>query len=72
MATRHVPTPEEVQEAVQRGDVLTEDHLHALIEIDARALGMSADEAIIRARNGSLPKSPVADDLILLLGIAAS
>lgn len=72
MATRHVPTPEEVQRAVLSGTILTEDHLRALIEIDARVLGMSPDEAIFRARAGTLPKNPVADDLMLLLGIESS
>lgn len=72
MATRHVPTPEEVQQAALSGEIVTEDHLRALIELDARALGMSADEAILRARNGTLPRTPVADDLILLLSIEAS
>lgn len=72
MAVRHVPTPEELQQAVQSGELLTQDHRRALIEIDARALGMSPDEAIIRARAGTLPKTPVADDLMLLLGIEAA
>jgi hypothetical protein len=72
MTTRYVPTAEEVQRAVQSGDILGDAHLRALIEIDARALGMSPDEAIIRARAGTLPRTPIADDLILLLGIEAS
>ena len=72
MATRNVPTPKEIQTAVQSGAVLSEDHLRALIEIDARALGISPDEAILRARTRSLPKSPIADDLILLLSIQSS
>ena len=72
MATRHVPTPEEVQQAVQSGEILNDAHLRALIEVDARALGMSPDEAILRARRGTLPKGPITDDLLLLLGIQSS
>jgi len=64
-----VPTPEELQQAVQSGQLLNQDHRRALIEIDAHALGMSTDEEIIRARKGTLPKTPVADDLLMLLGI---
>ena len=72
MATRHVPTPEETQQAIQEGTLLTDDHLRALIELDARALGLSTDEALLRARAGSLPRNPIADDLLLLLGIKSS
>jgi hypothetical protein len=58
--------------AALSGSILTDEHLHAMIEIDARALGMSTDEAILRARRGTLPRTPIADDLILLLGVQAS
>ena len=72
MAVRQVPAPEEVQMAIMKDAVLNDDHLRAMIEIDARALGMSPDEAILRAKRGTLPKGPIADDLVLLLGVADS
>jgi uncharacterized protein len=82
---RHVFTTEDAQAAGRKGgmvsqarrarEVLAAQRARDLLDMvvaDARALGMSTDEAIIRARDGSLPKNPIADDLILLLSLQSS
>ncbi len=46
---------------------LTQGQLHQLITIEASDLGLGFDEAVRRARDGSLPKNVVGLDLELLV-----
>lgn len=63
-----VALPESLRQAVERGE-LTEDQLRELIALEAEALGLSPDEAIYRAKAGTLPHHYVADDLALLVAL---
>ena len=59
--------PKELVEAIERGEV-TEEQLRELIRLEARALGLSFEEAVERAKNKSLPsKGHIAADLELLV-----
>jgi hypothetical protein len=58
--------PAELLEALE-GGVLTQEQLRELISIEAAQLGLGFDEAVKRAREGSLPKNPVGLDLELLV-----
>lgn len=53
-------------EAIERGE-LTEEQFRELIETEARALGLTYDEAIARARAGTLPRHPRGANLELLV-----
>ncbi len=61
------PVPEHLQEVIERGEPLTEAQVRELIEAEARALGMKGEEAICRARAGTLPRHYIADDIALLV-----
>jgi len=58
--------PADVAEAIERGDV-TEDQLQRLFAYEASLIGLEYDEAVRRARDGTLPKSPIGLDLELLV-----
>jgi hypothetical protein len=58
--------PPSLVEAIERGE-LTEDQLHELITLEARALGLDHDEAVKRARDGTLPRTHIGADLELLV-----
>jgi hypothetical protein len=60
------PIPKSLRKAIEAGQ-LTEAQLRELIALEARALGLSPDEAIRQARARKLPRGHVADDLSLLV-----
>lgn len=63
--------PDRLRQAVEQGD-LTEDQLRELIALEADALGLSAEEAIARAKAGKLPRTYLGDDLALLIELLPS
>lgn len=63
--------PDDLREAIESGR-LTRAQLRRLIELEARALNLSVEEAIQRARTGTLPKHYIADDLALLVVMQAA
>jgi len=65
-----VPPP--VQRAIAEGHTLTRNQLETLIAVEAKLLGLSVDDALACARAGTLPRSYVADDLALLIGLLAT
>jgi hypothetical protein len=58
--------PADLPAALERGE-LTEEQLRRLITLEAAQLGLDFDEATRRAREGSLPKTPIGLDLELLV-----
>ena len=60
--------PEDLQRAVESG-TLTNEQIRLLIDLEAKFIGLSFDEARKRARNRTLPNSPVGSDLQLLFGL---
>ncbi len=63
--------PAELVRALEDGE-LTDNQLVQLITIEAAELGLSFDEAVQRARDGSLPKNLVGLDLELLVSLLPS
>jgi hypothetical protein len=59
-----------LQEAIERGE-LTREQLRELLEQEARALGLEVEEAIRRARLGTLPHTYIGADIELLAELAA-
>lgn len=60
--------PADLLEAIERGEV-TDDQLRELIALEARAIGLSFDEALRAAKDGTLPKNYVGADLELLIDL---
>ncbi len=58
--------PPALREAIEQGE-LSQQQLRELIEFEAEDLGLSFDEAVRRAREGTLPKTVVGMDLELLV-----
>ncbi len=64
MAPLELPT--ELRQAIEQGE-LTAQQLRQLIAFEAKALGLSYEEAVQRARRGELPRDLVGTDLLLLV-----
>ena len=62
MATVTRPTLESLLAALDEGE-LDQDHLRLLITIEAERLGLTFDEAVERAHQDTLPKTPQGFDL---------
>lgn len=60
--------PEDLRNAIESGH-LTAAQLHHLIELEAKALGLSYEEARIRAKARSLPRTGLGSDLQLLFAL---
>jgi hypothetical protein len=60
------PFPPDLQRAISRGE-LSRDQLKQLITIEADALSLSFDEAVDRAKAGTLPNNYIGADLELLI-----
>ena len=65
------PLPQELQEAIESGE-LTEAQLRELIRLEAQAIGLSYEEAVERAKERSLPKSPIGLDIEALFQLLAA
>jgi hypothetical protein len=64
--------PTALCEAIERGE-LTEAQLRELITLEAKALGLGYEEAVLRARAGTLPERyPLRADLELLVDLLAA
>lgn len=66
MAATVVHIPEDLLQAIESGE-LTQAQLRQLIGIEAAAIGMSFDDAIVGARENTLPKDPIGSDLRFLV-----
>lgn len=60
------PLPVELQQAIEEGE-LTEEQLRQLVTLEAKALGLTCEEAIKRAKDGTLPRGLLGSDLELLV-----
>jgi hypothetical protein len=60
--------PADLLEAMENG-ALTDEQLRRLIALEAAQLGLSFDEAVRRARDGSLPKTVIGSDVELLVDL---
>lgn len=60
------PLPATLQEAIEHGE-LTEDQLRELIRLEAAELGLTFDEAVQRAREGTLPHDLLGTDIGMLV-----
>lgn len=58
--------PKELQEAIAAGE-LTKEQLRELISLEAKAIGLSAAEAISRAQDNTLPPNYLGADISLLV-----
>jgi hypothetical protein len=63
--------PISVIEAMSEGEI-TQEQLRQLITAEAEALSMDFDEAVSRARQGSLPKNAIGADIELLVELLAA
>ena len=63
--------PSSVIEAMSEGEI-TQEQLRQLITAEAEALDMDFDEAVLRARQGSLPKNAIGADIELLVELLAA
>ena len=68
-ATRR-EVPQEIQDAIERGEI-TQAQLRELIEIEAEWIGLTFDEAVRRAPQGTLPKNEIGADLEFLVRMLA-
>jgi hypothetical protein len=66
MATATIHIPEDIVEALEEGEI-SQSQLRWLFEIEAAALGLSLEEAVIAARNDTLPRDWIGLDLRLLV-----
>lgn len=60
------PLPLDLQSAIEQGE-LTLEQLRELIELEAKALGLTFDEAVHRAKERRLPHNVIGADLELLV-----
>ncbi len=65
------PLPTDLQQAIEQGE-LTEAQLRELIELEAKALGLTYEEAVKKARERRLPKNYIGADLELLVQLLAT
>ena len=65
------PLPTDLQQAIERGE-LTEAQLRELIELEAKAIGLTYTEAVKKARERRLPKNYIGADLELLVQLLAA
>lgn len=63
--------PRSLAEALENGTA-TDTQLRQMIAIEAEALGMTYDEAIRRAADGSLPTGPLGTDIEFLAEVLAA
>ena len=61
-----VVMPYELTVAMEKGEI-SEEQLRTLIGLEAEALGLTFDSAVLRARSGELPSTPMGADLDLLI-----
>lgn len=61
--------PLEVQGKIDRGETLSVEEVRAIIAAEAAELGLLIEEAIARARAGTLPRHYLASDIELLVGM---
>lgn len=66
MATTAVRIPEDLVKALESGE-LSQEQLRQLIGIEAAAIGISFDGALVGARENTLPKDPIGSDLRFLV-----
>ncbi len=60
--------PATLVEAIELGE-LTQEQLKELIGVEAKALGLTLDEAVRAAKDRTLPKNHIGADLELLVGL---
>jgi len=58
--------PQTLIDALTSGD-MTSDQLRELIRCEADELGLTLEEAVARAEDGTLPKGPLGTDIQYLL-----
>jgi hypothetical protein len=66
MATATIHIPEDIVEALEEGEI-SQSQLRRLFEIEAAALGLSFEEAVVAARDDTLPRDWIGLDLRLLV-----
>jgi len=59
--------PADILSAMERGEPLSDEQFRRLIDVEARAIGLTFDEAIEAARRRTLPQGPIGTDLGLLI-----
>ena len=70
MATSTIQVPQDIIDAMEDGEI-SQSQLRRLFEIEAAALGLSFEEAVIAARNDTLPRDWIGLDLRLLVVMLA-
>lgn len=76
MATRvgdpvHRDLPEPLAQAVERG-MLSQEQLRELIAFEAAQIGLTFDEAVCQARDGTIERGPYGSSIWLLVGALES
>ncbi len=65
------PFPPDLQKAMELGE-LTDPQIRQLIELEAREIGLSYDEAVASAKAQTLPRTAIGSDLKLLVRLLAA
>lgn len=60
------PLPSELQRAIEEGK-LTDEQLCELITFEAAALGLTYEEAVVHAKERTLPRNYIGADIELLV-----
>ncbi|HET7035567.1 MAG TPA: hypothetical protein VFI42_07795 [Thermomicrobiaceae bacterium] len=68
MAVVRVRVPDDLVRALESGE-LSREQLRALITLEAGAIGLSFDDAILGARQDTLPNDPIGADLRFLVSL---
>jgi hypothetical protein len=67
MATTTKRVPDDIVQAIENEEGLTEDQLRRLITFQAEKLGLTYEEAVERGRKRTLPKNLVGSDIEFLV-----
>jgi len=63
--------PTDLRHAIETSS-MTEAQIHQLIEFEARVLGLTYDEAMQKAKEGTLPTGPIGTDIEFLAALFAA
>ena len=59
--------PRKLQAAMERGDEMSLEQLRQLIAIEAKAIGLTFEQAVEHGRRHALPNSVIGGDLTMLI-----
>ena len=63
--------PDDLLHAIETNS-MTDEQIRQLIEIEAHELGLTYDQAVQKAKEGTLPTGPLGSDIEFLAGLFAA